>query len=415
MDRLIILLAILLMLGNNYAFDIPQALEVPIEEEFQLTQTQFNLLYSVFAIPNIGLSIGGGIMIDNMGGRWGVFTFSLLLGLSQLFIFFGGCYHNYCMMLCGRAIFGIASDILHIAVFKMVAQRMPKDMGTAMGLILTVPELAAALNSFLSPYLFEKTNSLKIPLLFGLFLCFLSFLSGLMMIYVDMKYEKVETMKQTEQISVFNFKLTKPFVIMSIITTLMLASYVPFLDNANKFYHERFGFSIMDAGQIVTVGYVVAAITSPIVGRISDKFTNYRPFFIVVSTIMFFISHLQFYYMPLTTSPNYYSVFALITLGLSYSCFSSVLMPALQSTVPEDMLATALGLLGIIENFCMAVVPMISGFVYAIGGGIDPMKNVDIIYLFLAGIGVVLSIHLLMENILKPAKAHSKLPNALDI
>lgn len=47
---------------------------------------------------------------------------------------------------------------------------------------------------------------------------------------------------------------------MSIITTLMLASYVPFLDNANKFYHERFGFSIMDAGQIVTVGYVVAGI-----------------------------------------------------------------------------------------------------------------------------------------------------------
>lgn len=29
---------------------------------------------------------------------------------------------------------------------------------------------------------------------------------------------------------------------------MMLASYVPFLDNANKFYHERFGFSIMDAG-----------------------------------------------------------------------------------------------------------------------------------------------------------------------
>lgn len=53
-------------------------------------------------------------------------------------------------------------------------------------------------------------------------------------------------------------KLTKPFVIMSIITTLMLASYVPFLDNANKFYHERFGFSIMNAGQIVTIGYVIA-------------------------------------------------------------------------------------------------------------------------------------------------------------
>ena len=72
---------------------------------------------------------------------------------------------------------------------------------------------------------------------------------------------------------------------MSLITTLMLAAYVPFLDNANKFYHERFGFSIMHAGRIVTVGYIVAgiiisiltlAISSPIIGKISDSFSHKR-------------------------------------------------------------------------------------------------------------------------------------------
>lgn len=74
--------------------------------------------------------------------------------------------------------------------------------------------------------------------------------------------------------------MSKPFIKMSLITTLMLAAYVPFLDNANKFYHERFGFSIMRAGRIVTVGYIVAgiiyiskiAISSPIIGKLSDKF-----------------------------------------------------------------------------------------------------------------------------------------------
>ena len=58
------------------------------------------------------------------------------------------------MMLVGRAIFGIASDMLHIAVFKLIAKRMPNELGTSMGLILTLPELAAALNSYLSPLLF---------------------------------------------------------------------------------------------------------------------------------------------------------------------------------------------------------------------------------------------------------------------
>lgn len=185
LNQVLILLAILLMVGNNYAFDIPQALEVPLEREFHLTQTQFNYLYSIFAVPNIALSILGGIMIDKMGGRWGVFTFSFMLALSQLAIAFGGCYRKYYMMLVGRAIFGIASDMLHIAVFKIIAKRMPNNLGTAMGLVLTVPELAAALNSFLSPFLFEETKTIETPLLFGLSLCIFSFLCGVGMVYLD--------------------------------------------------------------------------------------------------------------------------------------------------------------------------------------------------------------------------------------
>ncbi len=60
------------MFGNNYAFDIPQALELQIESRLNVTEIEFNLLYSVFALPNIGLSIGGGMMIDRIGGCWGV-------------------------------------------------------------------------------------------------------------------------------------------------------------------------------------------------------------------------------------------------------------------------------------------------------------------------------------------------------
>jgi hypothetical protein len=60
------------MFGNNYAFDIPQALENEIESRLNISEVEFNLLYSVFALPNIGLSIGGGMMIDRIGGCWGV-------------------------------------------------------------------------------------------------------------------------------------------------------------------------------------------------------------------------------------------------------------------------------------------------------------------------------------------------------
>lgn len=128
-----------------------------------------------------------------------------MLALSQLAIAFGGCYRKYYMMLVGRAIFGIASDMLHIAVFKLIAKRMPHCLGTAMGLILTVPELAAALNSFLSPYLFEQTKSIRTPLLFGLTLCSISFLCGLAMIYIDYLKSKDDEEEETEIVEKCNY------------------------------------------------------------------------------------------------------------------------------------------------------------------------------------------------------------------
>jgi hypothetical protein len=37
----------------------------------------------------------------------------------------------------------------------------------ALGIVMTVPELASALNAYLSPYLFYKSDSLTLPLIFG--------------------------------------------------------------------------------------------------------------------------------------------------------------------------------------------------------------------------------------------------------
>jgi hypothetical protein len=71
------------------------------------------------------------------------------------------------MMLVGRAIFGIASDMLLISISKVLVKRIGNASGFALGLVLTLPELASALNAYLSPLLFEKSDSLALPLLFG--------------------------------------------------------------------------------------------------------------------------------------------------------------------------------------------------------------------------------------------------------
>ena len=65
-------------------------------------------------------------------------------------------------------------------------------------------------------------------------------------------------------------KLTSSFWIVLTISTLGLSSYIPFLDNANKFYMEKFGFNEVSAGRMVMTTYLTATIASPFVGYLTD-------------------------------------------------------------------------------------------------------------------------------------------------
>lgn len=64
---LVIVLASLLLFGNMYAFDNPQALEESLEKELDITEVQFNLLYAYFSLPNIATCLVIGIIIDKIG------------------------------------------------------------------------------------------------------------------------------------------------------------------------------------------------------------------------------------------------------------------------------------------------------------------------------------------------------------
>ena len=90
------------------------------------------------------------------------------------------------MMVIGRIIFGIASENLIIAQAIITGIWFKgKELGTAMGIIICLPEIGSALNSFLTPFLYSKSGNLTLPLFMGVFFCIFSFLCGLGLIYLD--------------------------------------------------------------------------------------------------------------------------------------------------------------------------------------------------------------------------------------
>lgn len=115
----------MLLFGNNYSFDNPQALQTPIMEDVGVSRTQYNLLYSAFSFPNIFLTLVGGFMIDFLGFcvtfwiqkgvRVGIFIFTLSVLVAQTIVAFGGMFEIFWIMLVGRAFFGVASENLIIS------------------------------------------------------------------------------------------------------------------------------------------------------------------------------------------------------------------------------------------------------------------------------------------------------------
>lgn len=105
----VLFLVSMVVFGNQYAFNNPQALEKYMEEDLDIGETQFQLLYTIFAFPNIFATFFLGFLIDYLGVRIGIIALTAGVAIFQLSIAIGGYAYSYTTILIGRMLFGLAS------------------------------------------------------------------------------------------------------------------------------------------------------------------------------------------------------------------------------------------------------------------------------------------------------------------
>ena len=86
----VLFLVSMVVFGNQYAFNNPQALELHMEEDLGIGETQFQLLYTIFAFPNIFATFFIGFLIDYLGVRIGLVSLTAGITIFQLSIAIGG-------------------------------------------------------------------------------------------------------------------------------------------------------------------------------------------------------------------------------------------------------------------------------------------------------------------------------------
>ncbi|KAI8622556.1 major facilitator superfamily domain-containing protein [Chytriomyces sp. MP71] len=185
----ILALACMLMFGNYYAYDMPAALNKPMQqylnEPDEAYQYQLNLLYSLYSLPNIVLPFLGGWLVDRFGTRQLMTALSCLVCLGQLLFTIGIIRHSYVLMHFGRVVFGLGGESLSVAQTRITTKWFKgKELAFALGVNLSVSRLGTVLTDFLSPYLALKV-SFPSAIWVGLVTCLISLVCGVALNFVD--------------------------------------------------------------------------------------------------------------------------------------------------------------------------------------------------------------------------------------
>lgn len=193
---LLLLAASALLFANYYCYDIPAALNVPIQRHIDAPyaqwQWQVNLLYSVYSLPNIFLPLIGGMLVDRLGTKTMLFSFSALVCLGHAVFTIGLQLKMFSLMVLGRVIFGLGGESLEVAQAKVTTDWFHgRSLAFALGMNLSSARVATGANDNLSPFLARYFGPVTASWV-GFVICLMSFLSAIAMIALDRDSSRIK-------------------------------------------------------------------------------------------------------------------------------------------------------------------------------------------------------------------------------
>jgi MFS family permease len=185
---LILLLACVMMIGNYYSYDTPAALYTQLKQMMgggPGFDQNFNLLYTVYSIPNMVLPFFGGFFVDKLGAPRCLLIFCTCLCLGQSVFAIGATMENWYIMWLGRVIFGFGGESCTVAQSALLAQWFGgQELALAFGLNLSLARLGSVLNNLISPAVANRWST-PISLFVGAAWCGLSLVLALALYPID--------------------------------------------------------------------------------------------------------------------------------------------------------------------------------------------------------------------------------------
>jgi len=358
----------------NYSSNNPQALQPSIQAIFGIEDAKFNLLYSVYSMPNIILPLFGGLLADYIGVRFAVNLFGLLVFVGQGVFALGAYTENFELMIFGRFLFGLGGESLTVTQLPLIAKWFKGgELAFAYGFAKSAVRLGKSANSFFTPKFYIWTNSLFAPLFAGLMVSLISFISGLVLCQLDKKADSEETLSPTKinlssnkKIDWRDFKsFPRMFYFLLISYAILFAAFTGLSNTLNKLLVTRFGFDVNLAGNIVMMYYLVSALAGPFVGFIVDNYCKKTQLMLVMTVTLFFTNFFfAFCEDGFQGNPNYQIVFPLIGVTVFSSFYTILFWACMAAITDKRKIGLGTGMITCVSNLSQTILPLLLGAIH---------------------------------------------------
>jgi MFS family permease len=396
------------LFGQFYAFDNPSALNEQLKEHMlskaQSPDTQyeyyFNLLYSVYSLPNMLLPLLMGVAVDRCGCRLMICGLGACVVLGHALFSAGVGFGSWSMMIAGRVLFGLGGESVQVAQNCLLFRWFKgHEVAFALGLNLSVARAGSVLNDVLSPWAATHWDVVGAMWL-GTLLCFGSFVANVISVIVD-KHEgdkaNLEDSTSDEDISLQEaFRMPRLFWCLTGLCVILYCAILPFNNIASAFFVETTFMNMplaeaqQRAGNVMSIMFLVSALGTPPFGALVD-FVGLRGHFLLGSAVLVTVTYGAMFVIPAALS--------MLSLGVVYTVFAGALWPTFALTVPQKQLGTAYGIATAMQNGGLAFVPLFVGHLQATPSA-DPgnFRMVMRLFMFFGLVGCCLALEILREN-----------------
>ena len=379
---------------------------IPIQDQlidyYDINDSNYTLLQSLYSWPNGLASILFGILIDKLGLNIMIFVaFIFTMIGNSITIYSAASYHvtdSYLMLCIARTIVGIGNESFNTSLRVFIVKNFDKNRyGLVFAIYSATVSFIQALNSIFMYQVYSISKSILFTLSVPLMIypiCTLPLFIHMIYEYIYAKKKNEETklivssITQHQQFRIYDiFKLPLNYWLLLGVVCFWEISYRSFNNVQISFLHHTYGYNYSLSSTLGSISGFVAMIAKPVFGYITDKY-GIKCRLLILGNVIICISHFLFGWVHINIP---FTVFNLILFGMSSGCVLPILFSSLPLLVNKNLTGTAYGISTSFRFIAVGIGYFVVGYLIKEQDGTEKYRNVQYFEMIMPMIAIIIS------------------------